>query len=70
MGDSWKDLYHEALRQHHPLPDLKALALHAAECSGSETLKAQLRRHEDLPVYDVCAELDRFNVRPSTPGLR
>jgi hypothetical protein len=62
LGASWQDLYHQALRQHSPLLELRVRALRAAEASASETLKAQAQRYQALPVYMLCVELDRYQV--------
>ena len=70
MDVLWKDLYHQALRQHQPLPQLRAKALQAVESSGSETLRAQMLRYQGLPIYVVCLELDRYEVRPPGTALR
>ena len=64
MDVLWKDLYHQALKQHQPLPQLRARALQAVECSGSETLRAQMPRYQVMPIYVVCVELDRYQIRP------
>ena len=64
MDVLWKDLYHQALKQHQPLPQLRARAPQVVESSGSETLRAQMPRYQGLSIYVVCVGLDRYQIRP------
>ena len=63
MARTWQQLYRQAIQEHRPLPALMALARDAVDRARLESVRARIRGGDPMPLYPVCRELDRFDVK-------